>query len=248
VTTVILLHGWTATADLNWFRCYRPLAERYRVIAFDHRGHGTGIRSKKPFRLEDCADDVVDVARALGVRRFVPVGYSMGGPIAQLIWRRRPRAVEGLVLCATAASFVERRPERLSLLGITGLAALARRAPDQAQTWLSEQVYLQRKSAKWDPWAVREAAAHDWTAVLDAGKAIGSFSSVGWIGSIDVPVSLIATTRDQVIPLARQARLFELIPDAEVFRVNGLHDSAVVEADTFVPALVRAVESIRARR
>ena len=41
----------------------RRSASTTASIAFDHRGHGTGIRSKKTFRLEDCADDVVDVAR-----------------------------------------------------------------------------------------------------------------------------------------------------------------------------------------
>ena len=53
------------------------------------------------FRLEDCADDVVALADELGVRSFIPVGYSMGGPIAQLVWKRHPSRVEGMVLCAT---------------------------------------------------------------------------------------------------------------------------------------------------
>ena len=65
--TVLLLHGWTASADLNWFTCYAPLAEHYRVIALDHRGHGRGIRSRKTFRLEDCADDAVAVCDVLGI-------------------------------------------------------------------------------------------------------------------------------------------------------------------------------------
>ena len=65
--TVVLLHGWTATADLNWFTCYKPLAEHYRVVALDHRGHGRGIRSRKAFRLEDCADDAVAVCDVLGI-------------------------------------------------------------------------------------------------------------------------------------------------------------------------------------
>ena len=51
--TVVLLHGWTATADLNWFTCYEALGEHFRVVALDHRGHGRGIRSRKAFRLED---------------------------------------------------------------------------------------------------------------------------------------------------------------------------------------------------
>ena len=83
--TLVLLHGWTATADLNFFTCYAALSERWRVVAFDHRGHGRGLRSRRTFRLEDCADDAVRVADALGIDTFVPVGYSMGGPVAQLI-------------------------------------------------------------------------------------------------------------------------------------------------------------------
>ncbi|HEV7536041.1 MAG TPA: alpha/beta fold hydrolase, partial [Acidimicrobiia bacterium] len=37
---VLLLHGWTVSADLNFFALYRELAERHRVVALDHRGHG----------------------------------------------------------------------------------------------------------------------------------------------------------------------------------------------------------------
>ncbi len=244
---IVLLHGWTATADLNWFRCYGALGERYRVIAFDHRGHGTGLRSKKAFRLEDCADDAVDVAAALGVDRFIPIGYSMGGPIAQLVWRRHPEQVTGLVLCATAPYFAGRREKRLGTVGFTGLAAVARVAPEQAKTWLVEQLYLQRRTEKWGPWAMRETADHDWRAVLEAGKAIGKFSSTEWIGEVDVPSSSVLTMRDQVVPLRRQVKLFEQIPDSEAFRVDGMHDAVVANADRFTPTLVRAIESVLRR-
>src|SRR5690606_5350054 len=109
--TVVLLHGWTASADLNWFTCYQPLSEHVRIVAFDHRGHGRGLRSRRTFRLEDCADDVAAVADELGIESFVPVGYSMGGPVAQLLWQRHRARVDGLVLCATAPYFAGRRPE-----------------------------------------------------------------------------------------------------------------------------------------
>lgn len=244
---VVLLHGWTATADLNWFRCYESLGERYRVVAFDHRGHGSGLRSKKPFRLEDCADDAVDVATELGIDEFIAVGYSMGGPIAQLIWRRHPERVSGLVLCATASYFADGREKRLGLIGLTGLAAVARVTPEQTKTRLVEQLYLQRKTAKWEPWALRETAPHDWRAVIDAGKAIGRFSSTSWLHDVDVPASCVLTMRDQLVPVRRQVKLFELIPDAEAFRVDGAHDAVVANADRFVPTLIRAIESVRRR-
>ncbi|MGB3735017.1 MAG: alpha/beta hydrolase [Ilumatobacter sp.] len=247
-TTIFLLHGWTATADLNWFRCYSELAEQYRVVAFDHRGHGSGLRSKKRFRLEDCADDAVAVADALGIEQFVPVGYSMGGPVAQLIWRRHPERVSGLVLCATAPIFNVERAERLGFLGGSALAAIARITPEQARIWLTDQLYLQRKSREWEPWAIREASSHDWRMLLEAGTAIGAFDSTQWIGDVDVPVSLVVTMSDPVVSRRRQTMLFELIPTADVYRVDGDHGAVVEAADQFVPSLIRALSSVEKRQ
>ena len=242
--TLMLLHGWTATSDLNWFRCFEGLGAHYGVVAFDHRGHGGGIRSRKPFTLEDCADDAVAVADAVGLDTVIPVGYSMGGPVAQLVWRRSPRRVSGLVLCATAPYFAGTRPERLSFLGLTGLAAVARVTPSQARLWLTEQLYLQRKSATWEPWAVQQAASHDWRMVLEAGRAIGGYSASEWIDGVDVPTSVVATMRDRVVPVRRQVKLFDRIPDAEAFRVDADHDAVVAHPDLFVPTLMRAVRSV----
>jgi 3-oxoadipate enol-lactonase len=245
--TVVLLHGWTASADLNWFTCYRPLAEHYRVVAFDHRGHGRGLRTRRAFRLEDCADDVAAVADRLGIDTFIPVGYSMGGPIAQLVWQRQRDRVDGLVLCATAPYFAGRRPERLSFVGLTGLAALARYTPVQARDWITDQVYLQRRSESWGPWAAEQVASHDWRMILEAGKAIGAFSSSDWIHDVDVPTSIVVTMDDPVVPLRRQAKLFDWIPGADVYRVAGGHDAVVANAKRFVPQLVRAIDSVVAR-
>ena len=90
--TVVLLHGWTATGSLNWATTMTRLADRFRVVVLDHRGHGQGIRDDDKFTLEDCADDAVALLDVLGVGTAIFVGYSMGGPIAQLIWRRHARA------------------------------------------------------------------------------------------------------------------------------------------------------------
>ncbi len=151
------------------------------------------------------------------------------------------------MLCATAPYFAGRRPERLSFLGLTGLAALARVTPVQARGWITDQVYLQRKSQTWSDWAIEQVTVHDWRMVLQAGRAIGEFSSSDWIHDVDVPTALVITMRDQVVPLRRQVKLFEWIPGAEAFRVDGEHDSVVAEADQFVPQLVRAIESVVAR-
>jgi 3-oxoadipate enol-lactonase len=214
------------------------------VLAFDHRGHGRGIRSRKSFRLEQCADDVAALAEVLDLDRFVAVGYSMGGPVAQLLWRRHAPRVRGLVLAATAAHFSENRSERRDFIGLTGLAALARFTPRQIRDWLTEQLYLQRKTETWDAWAIKEASNHDWRMLLEAGGAIGGFSSLEWLGEIDVPVSVLITMRDAVVPVRRQMQLFERIPTATAFRIDGEHDAVVAPGSRFVGTLVRACESV----
>jgi 3-oxoadipate enol-lactonase len=108
-------------------------------------------------------------------------------------------------------------------------------------------MYLQRKSKQWEPWAVQEASSHDWRMILEAGKSIGAFSSLDWLGEIDVPTSVVITMRDDVVPLERQAELFEMISGAEAFRVDGAHDAAVYNADRFVPTLIEAIESVESR-
>ncbi len=83
--------------------------------------------------------------------------------------------------------------------------------------------------------------------ILEAGKAIGEFSSSDWLHEVDVPTSVVVTMNDPIVPIRRQVKLFEWIPDAEVFRVDGQHDAVAARADRFVPQLVRAIESVAAR-
>jgi pimeloyl-ACP methyl ester carboxylesterase len=244
---VFLLHGLAATADLNWFPSYEPLARSYRVIAMDHRGHGRGLRSKRVFRLEDCADDVVALADALGVPSFIPIGYSMGGPIAQLVWRRHPSRVDGLVLCATAARFAAGSEQRLGSMGIGGLAVASRLTPRVLQRHLVNGIVSRRDAEGPELWAREQVRRHDLTAVLEAGRAVGQFSSTSWVGSIDVPTAVVVTSRDSLVPPRRQLALADAIPGATVHLVEADHDAAVLGADRFVPALLDACRSVTSR-
>ena len=124
--TILLIHGWTVSADLNWCRTYEPIARRARVVAWDQRGHGAGgLRTPGRMRMEALADDAAAVVRALGVGRATAVGYSMGGAVAQAMWRRHPDLLDGLVLCATAMAFGLTTTERrdFAIMGASSLPA-----------------------------------------------------------------------------------------------------------------------------
>lgn len=243
--TLVLLHGLGVDADLNWFASYEPLAERYRVVAIDHRGHGRGIRTPR-FRLADCADDVDALCDELGIDRVVAVGYSMGGPIAQLLWHRHRSRVAGLVLCATAARFGQ-GATRQAVAAITpAIAGFARFTPRRfPQNPIVRQLLAARMG---DPemrrWIANRERRIDTAAVLQAAAAIGRFSSREWIGGVDVPTGVVVTQFDRLVPRARQEELLHRIETATEHRVLGDHAVCVTRPDLFMPALLEACKAV----
>ncbi|MDH4144067.1 MAG: alpha/beta hydrolase [Acidimicrobiia bacterium] len=238
---LVLLHGWTVTADLNWGASYARLAEHHPIVAFDLRGHGRGRR--QPFSLEACADDVVAVADALGIEAVVPVGYSMGGLVAQLVWQRHRARVAGLVLAATARNFRGSPMDRAFFNGVTGLASLWRLAPGSRRDQALERLIALRTSTL-DEWAAAEVRAGDPRAFLDAGAAIGRFSSHSWIGEVDVPTAVLVNTADVTVPAARQHRLAAAVPRARCFEIDGDHHVCVARPERFVPVLLEACRHV----
>ncbi|OWY62644.1 hypothetical protein B7486_57310, partial [cyanobacterium TDX16] len=247
--TLVLLHGWTATSDLNWFTTIDALGEHARVLAFDHRGHGRGIRTAEPFRLADCADDVIALADELEVERVVPVGYSMGGPVAQLVARRHPDRVDGLVLCATSRNFAGSPRGRLFHRGMSAMAQALRFVPERLRLELSQRLVAYRSDdSPIRDWADAQLRENDVRMLAEAGAALGRFTSHEWIHEIEAPSAVVMTMQDQVVPPHRQQKLADALPDATVHEVaDGEHSACVLQPDSFRSALVEAVQSVQQR-
>lgn len=243
--TLLLLHGWTVTSDINWGPSYEGLARHFSVLALDNRGHGGGISSHRPFTLEDCADDAVALAKLAGRDRVIMVGYSMGGPVAQLAWRRHPEVVSGLVLCSTATSFGGGDLFYSSLLALSHVARFTPRALSRPlATRFAERRFA---GLTMSAWAAEQVAPNDTTAMLRAGSAIGAFDSASWISEVDVPTSVVITTKDRVVDSGRQRAMAQAIPGAETFEVPGDHGVCLVNPERYVPVLVEACQSVAAR-
>ena len=248
--TLILLHALATTAALSWYPSLEALGEHYRVIMFDQRWHGRGIRCDK-FRFEDCADDVVAVADALGVDKFTVVGYSMGGAIAQLVWRRHRSRVEGMVLAATARNFRGKMTERL-WFGMTSTTMSrwghgVRARSEKLHAGLPEVPLAMSAEGLIGPWAMSEFRSTSAWAMLAAINEVGRFDSSAWIRRVDVPTSVVVLTRDRFIPTRRQRRLGASIPGAMIYDVDGNHAALVMSAKDFVPVLVTACRSVTRR-
>lgn len=250
--TVVLLHGLTASGGLNWFQAFGPLGDRYRVLAIDHRGHGRGLRTRRRFTLASCADDVAALMDVEGIASAIVVGYSMGGPIAQLLWRRHPDRVDGLVLCATSDRFVPGRREQLVFVTAMGAVAGTTRVGDLVTRvpvgWVQRQVPtgVRARPDSFRRWARAEMRRHDWRMVAEAAGSLGTYDASRWIGQVDVPTAVLVTTDDRAVAPTDQARLALRIPTATLHKVADGH--MVCARPLFGPVLVDAVDDVARRR
>jgi len=243
--TLMLLHGLAATGPLNWFTAFSHLAERYHVVAVDHRGHGRGIRTRR-FRLKDCADDVIGVADELGIRKFIAVGYSMGGPIAKLCWSRHPERVRGLVLCATAKHFTPERYPVLTRAILPGAVVGARVAPKLVLGQIIEGMVRDIPQPAVKDYVRKEMSGSDPAALAQATRALLRFSSRNWASSIAVPTAVVVMTRDKIVPTRRQYALAAAIPGVKQFEVDGNHFACANTKTNFVPELRAACDHVDA--
>src|SRR5581483_4371315 len=112
---VMLLHGWTASADLNWWACYRDLQDAgYRVLAIDHRGHGRGLRTYDPFTLTACAADPPRRSRRWTARPR---------PSLVIRWEARSRSWSRAIIPMRSPASCSARPPstgRIRDCGVTG--------------------------------------------------------------------------------------------------------------------------------
>jgi 3-oxoadipate enol-lactonase len=245
--TLLLLHGFTSTAAMNWFNVIAPLGEHYRVIAPDLRGHGRGARDGVTFGLERIADDMDALLGALDAGDVIVVGYSMGGAIATLLWRRHPARVAGLVLCASACRFNVTGREHLRFLGLRAASFVARLFPERISRDVAMAVFRHLYGDDgFQRWVQQEIAEHSWPRVLDLGAALGRFDGRAWTGEVDVPAASVVTTADTYIPPARQYRLAARTGAAR-YEIDGDHAVCLSDGPRFAETLLAAVDDVHAR-
>jgi 3-oxoadipate enol-lactonase len=242
--TFILLHGLACTGLMMWYPALEVMRGFGRVVVFDQRWHGQGISAPR-FLLEDCADDVAALADALGVDRFVPVGYSMGSLVAQLVWRRHRERLDALVLGAAATGWWNGVTwERFGAGVLAALVEAFSPRPGLPAAPASNAESYVRHSL---PWVLEQVRSTSPGGIARAVAATTRFDSTSWVGEIDVPTSVVIPLRDRMVPPRHQFWLANQIPEAQVVTVDAGHTCSMLQPDKFVAALREAIDSLRRR-
>ncbi|MBI2708378.1 MAG: alpha/beta hydrolase [Actinobacteria bacterium] len=250
---VVLLHGLTSTADLCWFAVMPRLADRHRCLALDLPGHGSSP-PLVPCSVAQVADLVGEVIGSELREPAIVVGFSMGGMIAQELWRRHRGLVAGLVLCSTAAELRPDRftgrwavqPSRRLAVSLAGRAPASLRAPlgDRARAAAVARSARTGDASELQRWARGQLERNDPIGVAAASVALRRHDARTWLSDIDVPVATVTTTRDTVVDVARQRALTRALEPVASLEVDADHGAFVEDPERWAPAVVDAVHAV----
>src|SRR5262245_6779146 len=95
-TALIFLHGWCGDREY-WKNQADVFDPDYRVVTLDQAGHGESGKNRKSWTVSGLAGDVEAVVKALGLKRVILVGHSMGGPVSLIAAKRMPDKVVAVI-------------------------------------------------------------------------------------------------------------------------------------------------------
>jgi non-heme chloroperoxidase len=214
---VVFHHGWPLSAD-DWDnQMMFFLHEGYRVVAHDRRGHGRSSQTDTGNEMDTYADDVKQLVAALDLRDAVHVGHSTGGgEVAHYVARSEPgRVAKAVLLDAVTPVMVkkESNPGGTPIEAFDGYRAAL--ANNRAQLYLdipSGPFYNFNRTGI----APIEGLIRNWwrQSMMGSVKAgyecVKAFSETDFtedLKSIDVPVLVIHSEDDQIVPYADSAPL-----------------------------------------
>lgn len=209
---VVLCHALGARLAL-WDPQITALSGRYRLIAYDLRGHGDSEVAPGPYGLDDLADDAAALCTALGVDRFSFVGLSIGGMIGQHLALRHGDRLDALVLaascCALDAGARDTLDDRIALVAANGMAA---QVTPTLERWFTAAYRNARPAEMAEIAAMLRATSVD--GYVGCSQAIRALDTEAELGRVRVPTLVISGAADPAMSPAHGRHLAAAIPGA----------------------------------
>jgi 3-oxoadipate enol-lactonase len=241
--TVVLSHALGCDLTM-WDELANVLARDCRVIAYDHRGHGSSDAPQGPYTMAGLADDAARLLRELDTGPVVWVGLSMGGMVGQELALRHPSLVRALVLANTTSGYPEAAravwQQRIDTVQQQGIEAIA----DAVMGRYFHDAFRAGKAATVARFR-RRLVSTDATGYMGCCAAVGGVDTTARLGSIAVPALVIAGELDQGTPVAMAEILAQGIPNASLAVLKeASHLSAVEQPEAFDAAVSTFIDGL----
>jgi 3-oxoadipate enol-lactonase len=241
--TVVLSHA--IGCDLTmWDGLANQLSAECRVVAYDHRGHGSSEAPPGAYSMADLADDAAALLRELDTGPVVWIGLSMGGMVGQELALRHPSLVRALVLANTTSGYPEAAREawqqRIATVQAQGIEAIAdavmgRYFHDEFRTTQAARVARFR----------RRVVSTDVVGYAGCCNAVGTVDTTARLGAIKAPTLVIAGELDQGTPVEMSRTLADGIAGARLeVLAQASHLSAIEQPAAFATAVASFIAGL----
>lgn len=243
---VLVMANSLGTTLRMWDEQAPALRERFRLLRYDHRGHGGSSVPSGPYSIEDLGRDVLTLLERLEVGRVSFCGLSIGGMVGMWLASEAPERLESLVLCCTSARFEppETWETRARTVRKEGVGAIA-------------DAVLER----WFTHAFRES---DQGTVERAGRMLRETPAEGYAGcceairdadlrsrleAIAAPTLVIGGADDPAVPVDQLELIRDSIPEARLVVIdNAAHLANVEQPEAITRAVLEHLDPVSAGR
>lgn len=232
---VVVLGNSLGTTTALWDPQLPMLHEFFRVLRFDHRGHGGSPPAPGPYTIDDLGDDVLEMLDSLDLERVSYCGLSLGGMIGMWLAGNAPERIDRLALCCTTASYPSPRPwtTRAAAVRAHGIAPIAAQVVSR---WFTPMF------KEHSPDVI--TSFEDTLSGIDAESYAGCCDALAELDlrpvlpSIQAPTVVIAAAQDEAAPPECARVIAELIPNAELYIVGDAAHLANIEAADAVSVIL----------
>jgi 3-oxoadipate enol-lactonase len=207
---LVLSHSLACSARM-WDPQIQAFSDRFRILAYDLRGHGASAAPAAPYTLDMLADDVVALMKHAGIERAAFVGLSIGGMIGQTLALKQPQLFERMVLADTGhaqnAEALAQWEERIRIAESQGMQALV---DSTMARWFTEGFRNSKDALK----IAALIAATPVAGYVGCGRAIMKLSTTDRLKDIGLPVLAITGEQDASAPGTRY--IGEHVPGAKL--------------------------------
>ena len=215
--SLVLLHGGMSSSGSLLRNLAPHFDKKYRVAAFDRRGHGRTADTDAPFHYEEMADETIAFLEHLGGKHYV-VGHSDGGNVALIVAMRRPDLLKRVVLVGANYHFDGMRP--MPMFHLEG---------EQFEEWATKYGELSPSG--------KEHARDVITKTLHMFDTEPAFS-VDDLAKISVPM-LVMAGDDDLMELSHTTSMYEAVPGAQLAIVPGTSHAVLKEKTKLSAKLIR---------
>jgi 3-oxoadipate enol-lactonase len=229
---LIFSHSLACTVRM-WDPQIAAFKDRYRILAYDMRGHGQSAAPAGPYTLEMLADDVLALMRELKIDRARYVGLSIGGMIGQHLALKEPKRFEKMVLADTGHTqtpeTIKQWEERIRIAHGQGMKPLV---AGTMERWFTP-AFRDRPEAK----RIAELiAATPVAGYVGCGQAIMKLNTTGRLKDIKLPV--LAITGEADAAAGGTKYIGEHLPGAKFVNIpQAAHIANIEQPEKFNQAL-----------